>query len=664
MAGWTGKILRVDLSSGKTSDVDTKPYADRFVGGLGIADKIHFDEVPPTVVDAFDPANTLVLMTGPLTGTLFPSSGRMGISGIAPGTYPEPEYMYSEFGDYFGPELKYAGYDGVIIQGKASSPVYLWIHDGAADIKDAKDVWGRDTLLTQQKLKAVHGKAVEVLCIGPAGENKTRQATLQSGNATTGGYGGFGAVWGSKNLKAIVAGGTGGVEIADPKALIELRQYTRSLLYPDSYASASARPVEMSFANSSDACSDMTVYRLAACHGCIVGGCKNWFDYPDVTHGHIRCAASSIYSSYDVALNKQATPLTKYFSIACNRLGLDTRDVAFILTWLSDSYKAKVLTEQDTGLPLSEMGSRRFADALLNAIAYRQGFGNTLAEGVKRAVDTVGKGSEKYYPLMSVTKWGTFCSYDPQKHPVSALLYSFESRTPIGNGLHTNNFNISRAAGLEGNTNPFWLRGSQDTPPLTPAERVAMAEKYWGSADAADQTTFKGKAEAAIFIQRASYIKNSLITCDWVFPILQSQTTQDHLGPDPFQIESAGYSAVTGVDVAPDGMAKIGDRIFLMHHAVLMMRGRTKDDYLLGEQWYNQSAYAPPKKVLVTGPGGETVTLQGQVVDKAAHLASIAEFCSLKGWNANSQMPTRKNFEDLDMKDIADKLAANGKLGS
>ena len=634
------------------------------MGGLGIADKIHFDEVPPTVVDPFDPANTLVLMTGPVTGTLFPCSGRTGISGIAPGTYPNAEYMYSEFGDYFGPELKYAGFDGVIIQGKASSPVYLWIHDGEAEIKDAKDVWGRDTLMTQQKLKAVHGKDVQVLCIGPAGEHQTRQATIQSGNATTGGYGGYGAVWGSKNLKAIVASGTGGLDVADPQSLINLRQYAKSLLYPDFYNSASTRPLEMSFTNSSDACPDMATYRLASCHGCVVGGCKNWFDYPDVTHGHIRCAASSIYSKYDVAFNKEATPLTKYFSIACNRFGLDTRDVAFILTWLSGCYQAKILTEENTGLPLSEMGSRRFADALLYAIANRQGFGDTLAEGVRRAVDKVGDGSDKYYPLMSVTKWGTFCSYDPQRHPVSALLYSFESRTPIGNGLHTNNFNISRAAGLEGKTTPFWLNGSQDSAPLTPAERVAMSKKYWGSADAADQTTFNGKAETAIFIQRTNYVKNSLITCDFVFPILQSPATADHLGADPFYIESSGYSAVTGDDVDPAGMAKIGDRIFLMHQAVLMNRGRTKEDYLLGDWWYTKSAYAAPKSVELTGPGGETVKRQGHTVDKTGHLAALEEFCELRGWDADSQMPTRRNFADLGMADVADRLAANGKLGS
>ncbi len=661
MAGWTGKILRVDLSSGQTSDVDTKPY-EKFMGGLGIADKIHFDEVAPTVTDPFDPANTLVLMTGPVTGTLFPSSGRMGISGIGPGTYPKPEYMYSEFGDYFGPELKYAGYDGVILQGKASSPAYVWIHDGTAELKDAKDVWGLDTLMAQDKLKAIHGQDVEILCIGPAGENMTRQSTLESGNATTGGYGGFGAVWGAKNLKAMVVSGTGGIDVVDPKALLELRQYTRDLLYPSYYAKAADRPLEMGFANSQDDDPDVRVYRLAACQGCAVGGCKNWVDYPDITHGHIRCAASSIYSKYDIALNKTVTPITKYFSIMCNRLGLDTRDVSYLMTWLSNSFNAKALTEQDTGLPLSEMGTRRFADEFLNAIAYRKGFGNIMAEGVKRAVDTVGKGTDKYYPIMSLTKWGTFCSYDPQKHPVSALLYSFESRTPIGNGLHTNNFNISRAAGLEGNDIPFWLKGAQDSAPLTPAQRVALAEKYWGSAEAADQTTFKGKAAAAIFIHRTNYIKNSLTTCDWIFPILQSQTTADGLGADPFYIESAGYSAVTGNSVSPDEMAKIGDRVFLMHHATLMLRGRTKEDYLLGDQWYSRSSYAPPRSVDVTGPGGQTVKLQGQVVDKAGHLASIAEFVSLKGWDANSQMPTRKNFEDLDMKDVADKLAAAGKL--
>ena len=168
-------------------------------------------------------------MTGPLTGTLAPASGRLEICGKAPQSYPTTHYTRSSMGGHWGPELKYAGFDGVIIYGRASSPVYLWIEDGEAEIMDAEWLWGLDTFTTQKKLIERHGKRTQVCCIGQAGENLVRIAVIQSGIENAAGQGGFGAVMGSKKLKAIAVRGSGGVKIAKPKQLIEASTHIRRL---------------------------------------------------------------------------------------------------------------------------------------------------------------------------------------------------------------------------------------------------------------------------------------------------------------------------------------------------------------------------------------------------------------------------------------------------
>ena len=164
---WTGRILRVDLSSGKISVEPTAGYAERFMGGDGMGMKILWDELKPGL-HPFDPENRLLFMTGPLTGTLAPTSGRFEILTKAPGVDPFMPTR-SGIGGYFGPELKFAGYDGLIVQGKAEHPVVLVIFDDEVRLVDGKDLWGRDAFETQKSLTHTYGKGTRAICIGPGG---------------------------------------------------------------------------------------------------------------------------------------------------------------------------------------------------------------------------------------------------------------------------------------------------------------------------------------------------------------------------------------------------------------------------------------------------------------------------------------------------------------
>ncbi len=192
--GWTGKILRVDLSSGDVSTLDTRDYVPAFVGGVGVAARIAWEELDPGT-GPFDPGNPLFLMAGPLTGTLASGAGRVEVLGIAPQQRPSV-FSRSGMGGHWGAELKYAGYDGIVVTGQAREPVYLWIDGGAqanrptVEIREAGDLWGRGTYGTTRALRARHGPQTRVVSCGQAGERRSRIAVIQTETGNAAGQGG------------------------------------------------------------------------------------------------------------------------------------------------------------------------------------------------------------------------------------------------------------------------------------------------------------------------------------------------------------------------------------------------------------------------------------------------------------------------------------------
>ncbi|MFH0941968.1 MAG: aldehyde ferredoxin oxidoreductase N-terminal domain-containing protein [Chloroflexota bacterium] len=225
MSGWSGKILRVDLSKKAYSTVPTAPYTS-FIGGRGINTKIVYDEVGPEVAP-FDPENRLLFGPGVLTGTPAPTASRTTVTTLCPnGTIGS-----SGFGGYVGAEIRHAGYDNIIIQGKADKPVYLYLHDDIVEFRDAGQVWGKDTIETQPLIrKEIGDPDVQVACIGPGGENIVSFASVRTGVQAAGGRGGMGAIMGSKNLKAIAVRGKRGVEIARLGEFLKVANQTGKML--------------------------------------------------------------------------------------------------------------------------------------------------------------------------------------------------------------------------------------------------------------------------------------------------------------------------------------------------------------------------------------------------------------------------------------------------
>ncbi len=215
MYGWSGAILNIDLTKGVINKEPlTMDFAAKWLGGEGFGAKILWDEVGPEVKDALEPGNVIIYTTGPLTGTLAPSSGRLEIVTRSPLTNI---FGDSNSGGHFAPEFKNAGYDAIVIKGKAQKPVYVWIDDEVVEIRDASRLWGKTVSETDRSIKDELGdQNIQISCIGPAGEHLVKFAILMNNLDRAPGWTGSGAVAGSKNLKAVAVRGTKGVRVARP----------------------------------------------------------------------------------------------------------------------------------------------------------------------------------------------------------------------------------------------------------------------------------------------------------------------------------------------------------------------------------------------------------------------------------------------------------------
>ena len=319
--GWTGKILRVDLSERKISQIETEDYSERFIGGKGIGEKIYWDESPPEM-NAFHPDSRFILMTGPLAATSAPSGSRWLVCGKSPILYPE-NFVSTNLGGFLGAALKQAGYDGLIIQGKASQKVYLSIDNEKVEIKDASHLWGLTTSKTMQLIRNELGEAVKILTTGPAGENAARLSTMAT-DAGGSGTMGFGSVMGSKNLKAIAVRGIGKIPLADPDRIQHIRQRIKKMIgegYYNLYGTATPLP-------------ETEVIKQVRCYGCPQGCWRSLYKATSGEEGIRKCQAAFFYFPWDRKLHDDITKVSFLATTLVNEYSLCTMDLAGILVWL------------------------------------------------------------------------------------------------------------------------------------------------------------------------------------------------------------------------------------------------------------------------------------------------------------------------------------------
>ena len=629
--GWCGKILNVDLSNSRVTERDTMDYAERFLGGRGIATRIYWEEVEPDA-GAFDPGNRLILMSGPLGATGVQGASRFEVVGKSPMLMPEG-FCYGNLGGFFGPYLKRAGYDGVIISGRSEKPVYLWIHDKKVQILDAFLLWGKGVYAVRDILKEMHGKNVRIVTTGVAGENMCRSANLMTDNEGSA-TGGFGAVMGSKNLKAIAVLGTGSPLVANPEKLKELNQLTIHLNKRD--------PLQVPFP-------EEQVRRTgkSSCYQCGLD-CKYRNSFRTASGKDVvrKCQSMFVYLPWVFRRPGESTETAVDATGICNDLSICTMEMANIIHWLDSCYQSGYLTDKETGLDISKLGTHGFFENLSNMIAHRQGFGDILAEGLLRAGEKLGHEAKAHF-ANEVSGVGDGATYSGREYLMNGLLYALEPRQPIAM-LHE----ISWLTGL-------WVmnQANPESSPVTSEVFRAASTTFWGHEKAWDLTTHEGKARAAAKIMDRTYVKDSLLLCDSSWPIMVSWNTQDHVG-DP-SLESRIFSAATGIETDETGLNRYGERIFNLQRGVLLREGRRpKADDVPEEFNFTdpvETVFMNPD-VIVPGTGQEIISRKGQTLDRDVFEAMRKEFYDFRGWDGESGLQKAETLEHLGLSDLVQDL--------
>jgi len=597
MKGWIGKVLRVNLTKGewKTEELD-KDMASKFIGGRGLGSKILFDEIDPKL-DPFSPNNKLIMATGPLTGTSASAAGRYMVITKSPLT---GTIACSNSGGHFGAELKFAGFDLIIFEGKAKEPVYLYVEDGKVELRDAKAIWGKTTHETTDQILSETDMDARVSCIGPAGEKLVKYACIINDKHRAAGRSGVGAVMGSKNLKAVAVKGSGSVTVADKEA------FRKATL--DGFQKIKANPVTSEGLPAYGTCVLVNIINASG-----IFPTKNF--QQSVFEGAEKISGETIADDILVRnracfacpiacgrVTKVKNPKYEYFgegpeyesdwsmggccgvdnldaiakgNYLCDVLGFDPISAGVTIACAMELFEKGIISTKEVGRSLN-FGD---ADAMLEmvkAIGYREGFGNALAEGSYRLAEKYG------HPEFSMTvKKQEFPAYDGRGAQGMGLQYATSNR----GACHVRGYMTSpEILGLPQKLDPFeteekagWLKTFQDLTAVV---------------DSAGMCLFNTFALGAPEV--LEYLK-----------------------------------AATGVQMSLDELMKTGERIWNLERLFNFRAGLTGKDDRLPDRLLKEPISSGPAK--------------GRVVELAKMLP---EYYELRGWDKEGQ-PTKARLKEL-----------------
>ncbi len=621
MNGYCGKMLFVDLTNRSTEERKlSEQMAKNFIGGYGIGAKVLFDLMKPGA-DALGPDNVLGFTTGVLTGTGALFSGRYTVVCKSPVT---GGWNDANSGGFFGPELKKAGFDAVFVRGASATPVYLWITDGKAEIKDATHLWGKDVVETEETLKRELGESkLRAAVIGPAGEKLSLIAAVINDGHRAAGRGGCGAVMGSKKLKAVVVRGTGSVPVANPGQLKAVNQEILdtmkngpmaqmvggfsmfgttiltggSALNGDSpvknWAGAGVVDGNEAAIKTFEGPVMDTKYRVKkyACANCPMG-CGAIYDvkdgkWPVGETGRPEYETSAAFGV--LMLNEDVEALFKCNHI-CNLSGLDTISAGGTITWAIECYENGLLTKEETGgLELKWGNAAAVVQATQEMADQSTDFGRLLALGSAAAAKKLGKGAEYLITVKGIE----LPMHDPRLGPGFARTYAIDP-TP---GRH-----VKGGLGMQHMMTP------------DPA-------KYNPEGSGAPDLSATARAE----------IMNTAGLC--LFGL-------DFTGVP--KMSQKLVQAVTGWSFSDEEEHAAGVRIFNLRHAFNLREGLNLADFVLPKR----SVGEPP---LTQGP------LQGVTVK---HKEMIQNFCQAIGWDETTGKPSRASLEKLGgLEDVIQALA-------
>ena len=609
MYGYAGRILHIDLSTGKTyTEPLNEDYAKKYIGGIGLGMRLWLDN-SKAGVDPFSPENPLVLATGPTSGTIWPTGGN-GHAFVAksPQSYGIGE---SKSHGSFGTELKRAGYDAVIFHGKAEKPVYVWIDDDSVQILDASHLWGKSPAETEDTIKEELGDYyIRVAAIGPAGEKLVRIACIINEKTRAAGRCGLGAVMGSKNLKAIAVRGTHDVTVAKPDEFLEFvkefhermkgpatKKY-RTLGTPENVLVHNAlhcmptrnynnAHFEAAEKVSGEYLNERFVAKIIGCSSCAMR-CEH---ICVVNEGPYKGAMARVEYEPLWALGPYCgidrLDAVIKGSELCNYYGMDSISAGVIVGFAMDCYENGILTQKDMDGIEARFGNHEALVKLLEKMGKREGIGDILAEGVKFAAEKIGKGAEK---LAQHIKGVEVTGYDLRCLKTAALGFAVSFRGADHNRHGAYAFDV------KGKFNRL--------------------------------TYEKGRAKAVKDIEDVYTIIDSLIICKFSRGTYYKE----------FEDLAKLYTLVTGIETSPEEMRLKGERINNLARVINVREGLGRKDDTL--PWKVMNAPIPDE-----GPS------KGAYVTQQELDLMLDDYYEVRGWTRDG-IPTPEKLKALGMDDL------------
>jgi len=646
-----GKILDVDLSTEEIVRRDVDPaFAREYIGGMGFSCKILYDEVGPDV-DPFDPGNLLIFANGPLTGTIAPCSGRTEVTTKSPLT---GSIGTGNTGGMWGTRLKHAGFDVIVIRNKANIPVYLWIDDDVVELRGATHLWGKDTTSTTdmlcQELDPLIPSKISVLTIGPAGENLVRYACPINDYHHAAARTGAGAVMGAKKLKAIAVRGTGAVKIAQHKEFKEAVREARARLQE----SASKRThthdnvvrnviqdnqargcwphknfqtgvIPQHWVNNLDRDAAMEFYtkKEGTCYSCPIS-CFNLVEVNDGKYRGVKVSRGThpgVVSEWAGKCAINTLPAIWKCKEVCHQLGMDYVSAAGTIAFAMELFQRGIITAKDTdGLEL-DWGDEDRVVQMLHNIAFREGFGDVLAEGSAKAASRIGKGAEHY--VMTI-KGLEKMSSDPRSAMKGWIIGDLVNPRG-GDNLKNTHFQADYY-------NPNWWINKFDMP-------EDVKKRIYSVPPEEISSTWEGKPLMCKWFEDLYSVLNALGLC--FFP------SGFNLALGPTHL-SKMFSACTGWKTSPEDITKLGEKVFTVMKAYTIRQGMTRQDDTWPDRFYNEPLPEGPAKGMI---------LSREIINQV-----LDEYYELRGWDKRFGLPTEQKLSELGLRDIANDLIERGKL--
>lgn len=618
-----------------------------------------FYKYSKTNQDPYDPDAPLIFGAGALAGTGLIGASRTEVTAVSPAKTEMHSYGNVGMGGSWAPELKFAGYDNIVIKGRAKNPVYLHIYNDKVEIREASSIWGKGTFLTETLLREELGDPdTQVMSIGPAGENLSVQATIEQGyrSGTP-----VGASMGAKNLKSVAVRGTSPVKVHDSEAILE-----HNLVLIEKVKEAEKNE---GISINRNMGTDAYLQGFLVGDAGVVGNYESheWRERPDVKKAYEENYIGEYYEK-DVGCFGCPFPCQPLYSLpgegACiwrcyptywpwklwmtdlkaafkatrmmTDIGLDNKEIATIVSWLMHLYSEGLVEAEDLDGVTFDRGDPDPLYQTIRKVAFREGYGNVLADGPVALAKKLGKNALDY---LYHNQGLTLRTFEFRAEPGTALGEAISAR---GNSLRATTYHVV-----------LWDKPARDSyggvPPEDSAASYEWSKKIFGTEKAIKATEYDGKPKALIYEMNGAAVADSLGFCATMIRPGRTGAPGSQLGDTSYGFAAERFTAATGVHIDERGLFDIGERICALERAIVVRDGRSRENDTLPEFFFKVPIADGPQK--------------GKTLDVKKFEKMKDEYYNLRGWDPGTGFPTRKSLENHGLGEVADMLYKQGRLG-